>query len=48
MEEVSAIIQDIIWAIVAFRAVHFLHRLIPLIEKKHVSVKKGGVEVEVE
>ena len=48
MEALIPLFNDIIWAIVAFRAVHFLHRLIPLIEKKHVSVKKGGVEVEVE
>ena len=48
MEILGTIIDDIIWAIVALRAVHFLHRLIPLIQNKKVSVKKGGVEVEVE
>ena len=45
--DVLDLVQHIVWALIALRAVSFLHKLLPVIKDKDVHVEKG-VKVDVE
>ena len=45
--ELLVLVQHIVWALIALRAVSFLHKLLPVIKDKDVHVEKG-VKVDVE